>query len=178
MRGYFICDIGSFDHFALLGISSQIRSQRHPLLIQVLAVERSFECIMSDLEYLNNHTIVDNVVLDQEYADKVAEYRAFWAAWQSRLSMIQKTGTWLLNQLNSIQEWAPTVRVEQYSANSIKMRIRLEHMLACCEWAAVLCATVNTRLAAWQDAVCRSSLQILALCKLIRLLVFQEIGPR
>ncbi|KAH8702767.1 hypothetical protein GQ44DRAFT_732774 [Phaeosphaeriaceae sp. PMI808] len=115
VRGYIISDLGGFDHFAL----------------SVLVLERSLECIMNDLEYLNNHTVVENVTLNREYADKIAEYRAWWAGWQNRLSIIQRTGDWLLCQLNDIHEWAPQQRVKQYSADTRKMQERLEQVVRC-----------------------------------------------
>lgn len=153
LRGYIISDIGSFDHFAILGLPSQVKEQRHPLLIQVLAVERSLEVVMCDLDYINNHTVVENVTLNRKYADKVAEYRAWWAGWQNRLYIIRQTSEYLLFQLNEFHNWVPRQRVEQYTSVTKRMRSRLERVVGCCESSTVFGQTISNRLSAWQDAV-------------------------
>ncbi|KAF2261048.1 hypothetical protein CC78DRAFT_363997 [Lojkania enalia] len=137
----------------------QVRNQQHPLLVHVLALERSLECLISDLEYINNHTVVENVTLNRKYADKVAEYRAWWAGWQNRLSVTQRMGDWLLCQLNNIHEWAPPQRVEQYSTSTKIMQERLEQVIRCCERADVFGQTISGRLSAWQDAAFRKAAQ-------------------
>jgi hypothetical protein len=148
-----ISDIGAFDQFALLGVPSQVRIQSHPLLLHVLAVERSLEVIVSDLEYINQHTVVENVTLDRTYADKVAEYRAWWAGWQNRLFMLRQTAENLLSQLDELGHWLPPHRVGQYLASTGKMQLRLRRVVNCCISADVFGKAIGNRLSAWQDAV-------------------------
>jgi hypothetical protein len=152
-RGYIVSDLGAFDQFALLGLPSQVEDQRHPLLVQVLAVERSLEVLMSDLEFDNKHTVVDNVELDREYANKVVEYRVWWAGWQNRLSMNQQCAEFLLSQLDELNQWLPPSRIEQYLVATKQMELRLKRVIACCKSATVFGQTISNRLAAWQDDV-------------------------
>lgn len=158
VRGFIISDLGAFDHFALIGVPSQIEHQHHPLLIQVLAVERSMEVMTGDLEFFNNHTVAEHVRLDRSYTEKVAEYRAWWAGWQSRLFMVKQAAEFLLAQLGHIDEWLPPYRVEQYCLATIRIHSRLQRVVASCISAEMLGKAISYRLSAWQDAVRKTSL--------------------
>jgi len=153
LQGFIIADLGAFDHFAMLGLPSQIEASHHPLLVHVLVVERSLEVLLSDLEYTNVHTVVKNVTLNQRYADKVAEYRVWWAGWQNRLSVLQRTTTFLLSQLEDIELWLPPESVKEYNVTSKHIAARLGRVVESSKSASVFGKTIANRLAAWQDAV-------------------------
>lgn len=153
LKGFIMGDLGGFDHFALLGLSSQIEVSPHPLLIHVLVVERTLEVLLSDLETINTHTVAEHVTLDKHYTDRVAEYRTWWAGWQNRLSVLQCTATFLLSQIEVIDSWLPHERLVQYKDTSKDMEARLSYVIESSRSASVFGETIANRLSAWQDAV-------------------------
>ncbi|KAK4451038.1 hypothetical protein QBC34DRAFT_437022 [Podospora aff. communis PSN243] len=158
-KSFIISDIGAFDHFALFGAVSEIQRTPHPLLLQVLAVERSLELLMEDLGYINNHTVVEHVKIDKNYADKVAQYRAWWSGWQNRRFMAKQTAEFLLARLENIEQWLPDDRVEQYRDTTELMKTRLNLAVASCVSAEVFGQVISDRLSAWQDAAFRKATQ-------------------
>ncbi|KAM7191238.1 hypothetical protein V8F20_009416 [Naviculisporaceae sp. PSN 640] len=151
-KSIIISDLGAFDHFALLGVVSQVQQNPHPLLLQVLAVERSLEFLICDLEYLNNHTVVEHVKLDKDYAEKVAAYRAWWGGWENRRFMAKETAEYILCRLENIEQWLPGDRVAQYRDTTELMKARLNQAVASCRSAEVFGQVISNRLSAWQDA--------------------------
>ncbi|KAK5652635.1 hypothetical protein OQA88_10228 [Cercophora sp. LCS_1] len=152
-------DLGAFDHFALLGVPSQVQEFRHPLLLQVLCLERSLEKLMCDLDYLNKETVYEHVVLNESFADGVCSLRAWSAGSRNRRATIQQSVDFFLQQLDTIEDWLPNNRLQQYQAATAEMRSRLQRVKECCISAEMFGQMINDRLCAWQDAAFRKAAQ-------------------
>lgn len=158
VRGFIVADMACFDQFAAVGLASQAKLHRHPLLVQVLTVERALEMMVVNLETFHNSAAINNEELPGARADSVANHRAWmhsamWAGWMDRLHVVKETATFLLKQLDEMGRWVPQHRVDQYDQETKSLRVRLQRVLEYYEAAAVAGHAVNDRLAAWQSAV-------------------------
>lgn len=158
VRGFIVADMACFDQFAAVGLASQAKIHRHPLLVQVSAVERSLEILVTNLETFHNSAATNSDGLPGARADSVANHRAWmhsamWAGWMDRLDTVKKTAVFLLKQLDEIDQWAPQHRVNQYDKETEGLRVRLQRVLEYYEAAAAAGHAVNNRLATWQSAV-------------------------
>ncbi|KAF2110029.1 hypothetical protein BDV96DRAFT_691298 [Lophiotrema nucula] len=164
VRGFIIADIGCFDQFAALGLASQTKLHRHPLLVQVSAVERTLDVMIANLETFHNSASINKDDLPGALADSVANHRAWmhsamWAGWRDRLDTLKKTAVFLLEQLDGIDDWAPQHRVDQYHNETQNLRVRLKRVLQYYEASAVAGRAINDRLSSWQSAALRKAAQ-------------------
>jgi hypothetical protein len=160
--GYIICDLGAFDHHALLGVPSQAQLHPHPLLILVLFLERNLEVLMSDFEFYAEATDPEAMRKTRnfrKYAENIPAYHAWFSGWMARLSVAKYMTLYVSEQLAEVQEWLPPARLQQYSGTSEQLRLRIQLALISIGLAEEWGRSIDKRLETWRSASFRKVAQ-------------------